>query len=103
MSQIITADKYHVLGMTEEDGKTIIHKTTDVSPVLRRAEQLRQAGATKTRDGDHLAAVIPIALLQEWAQKRGLEWQMVASNDKLLDQFLYDPDYKKCRVYEGKV
>jgi hypothetical protein len=101
--QIITADKYHNLGMVEEDGKTIIHKAVDVEPVLQRAERLRQAGATKTKMGDHLAAVIPIALLQEWAQKKGVDWRIVATNDELLDQFLYDPDYKKCRVYEGKV
>jgi hypothetical protein len=104
MSQrIITADEHHRLTLAEQDGTTIIHKATDVAPVLHRAEQLRQAGATKTRDGDHLAAVIPIALLQEWAQKRGMEWQMVAQDDHLLGQFLNDPDYKKCRVYEGRV
>lgn len=104
MRHIITADSASKLEMITEGDQTIISESTDVSAALRRNEQLRNQGATKTGMGDHYAASIPIALLQEWAQKKGLEsWHMVASDDRLLDQFLNDPDYKKCRVYEGRV
>lgn len=89
--------------ITEGD-QTIISESTDLTAAMRRNEQLRQAGATKTKMGDHFAASIPIALLQEWALKKGLPgWHAVAEDDRLLDQFLNDPDYKKCRVYEGRV
>lgn len=104
MRAIITADSTRKLEMIEEGDQTIISESTDVSAAMRRNEQLRQAGATKTKMGDHFAASIPLSLLQEWAHKKGLpSWHAVAQDDKLLDQFLNDPDYKQCRVYEGRV
>ncbi len=59
------------------------------------------AGATKTKDGDHFAASIPIDLLQAWALKRGTSWEVVAGDDKMLDRFL--SEHSHCRVYEGRI
>lgn len=102
MSQIIAADGISTLSLKQEGDQTILHKTTDVSAVFKRNERLRQAGATKTRDGDHFGASIPLALLNEWALKKGLpNWNAVAQDDRLLDQFL--AEHSKCRIYEGRI
>lgn len=104
MRQILSAESHRKLELITEGDQTIISESTDVSAALRRNEQLRNAGTTKTGMGDHYAASIPLALLNEWAHKKGLPgWQAVAQDDRLLDQFLNDPDYKKCRIYEGRV
>lgn len=104
MRRTLFAKPAKKMEMITEGDQTIISESTDVSAALRRNEQLRQAGATKTKMGDHFAASIPITLLQEYALKKGLpSWHAVAQDDRLLDQFLNDPDYKQCRVYEGKV
>lgn len=102
MKHILDATSNSQLTMqVENDGSGVIVQSTDVSAALRRNEQLRQAGATKTRDGDHFAASIPIDLLNEWAVKRGTTWEVVARENKMLDQFL--AEHSKCRIYEGRI
>lgn len=83
------------------DGSGVIVQSTDVSAALARNEALRLSGNTKTKDGDHFAASIPLDLLQAWALKRGTSWEIVAADDRMLDRFL--SEHAKCRVYEGNI
>jgi hypothetical protein len=102
MDFILDATANSRLTMHEHgDGSGVIVQSTDVSGALARNEALRRAGMTKTQDGDHYAASIPIDLLNEWAMKRGTTWEVVAREDKLLDQFL--AENTKCRIYEGRI
>ncbi len=102
MSFLLDATATSRLTMHEHgDGTGMIVQSTDVSGALARNEALRRAGATKTRDGDHYAASIPIDLLNEWAMKRGTTWEVMAGDDKMLDAFL--AEHTKCRIYEGRI
>lgn len=102
MDFILDATANSRLTMHEHgDGTGMIVQSTDVSGALARNEALRRAGMTKTQDGDHYAASIPLDLLNEWAQKRGTTWQIVAADDKMLDAFL--AEHSKCRIYEGRI
>ena len=102
MSHILEATANSRLTMHDHgDGSGVIVQSTDVSAALRRNEQLRQAGATKTRGGDHYAASIPIDLLNEWAMKRSTTWEVVAADNKMLDAFL--AEHAACRIYEGRI
>jgi hypothetical protein len=102
MSFLLDATANSRLTMHEHgDGSGVICQSTDVSGALRRNEELRRAGATKTHDGDHYVASIPLDLLNEWAMKRGTTWEIVGADDKLLDQFL--AEHRKCRIYEGRI
>ena len=102
MSFLLDANATSRLTMHEYgDGGGVIVQSTDVSAALRRNEQLRQAGATKTHDGDHFAASIPIDLLNAWAMERGTTWDVVASDNKMLDRFL--AEHTACRIYEGRI
>ena len=83
------------------DGSGVIMQSTDVSAALARNEALRNAGRTKTNDGDHFAASIPIDLLNAWAMERGTTWDVVASDNKMLDRFL--SEHSKCRIHEGRM
>lgn len=83
------------------DDSGLIVQSTDVSGALARNAALRSAGMTKTEDGDHFAASIPLDLLQAWAVQRGTSWEVVAKDDKMLDRFLAEHAY--CRVYEGNI
>lgn len=83
------------------DGSGVIVQSTDVSAAMRRNERLRSAGVTKTHDGDHFAASIPIDLLQSWAMARGTSWDVVASDNKMLDRFL--SEHSQCRIHEGRM
>jgi hypothetical protein len=102
MKHIVEASPTSELSIdTDADGSGVILQSTDVSAALRRNERLRSAGATKTKGGDHYAASIPIDLLNEWAMKRGITWEIVAADNKMLDQFL--AEHSKCRIYEGRI
>ena len=102
MSFLLDATANSRLTMHEYgDGSGMIVQSTDISGAMRRNAELRRAGTTKTKDGDHYAASIPLDLLNEWAMKRGTSWEIVAGDDKLLDQFL--AEHSKCRIYEGRI
>lgn len=102
MKHIVEASQTSELSIdTDADGSGVILQSTDVSAALRRNERLRSAGATKTKGGDHYAASIPIDLLNEWAMKRGITWEIVAADNKMLDRFL--SEHSKCRIYEGLI
>jgi hypothetical protein len=101
MSQILDVTADSVSRFHEHGDEFTISQSTDVSAALRRNEQLRSAGMTKTGDGDHFAASIPIDLLQAWAVERGTSWEVVANDNKMLDRFL--AEHTKCRVYEGRI
>lgn len=102
MKHIVEASQTSELSIdTDADGSGVILQSTDVSAALRRNERLRSTGATKTKGGDHYAASIPIDLLNEWAMKRGITWEIVAADNKMLDQFL--AEHSKCRIYEGRI
>ena len=84
------------------DGTGLIVQSTDVSAALRRNEELRRAGVTKTRDGDHYAASIPLDLLNSWGMRKyGVGWEMIAADNKKLDEFL--AEHGACRIYEGRI
>lgn len=101
--QILDATANSTLTMHENgDGSGMIVQSTDVSAALARNEQLRAAGATKTHGGDHFAASIPLDLLQSWGMRKyGVGWEIIAADDKKLDEFL--SEHAKCRVYEGNI
>jgi hypothetical protein len=103
MDFLLDANANSRLTMHEHgDGTGLIVQSTDVSAALRRNEELRRAGATKTHDGDHYAASIPLDLLNAWGlEKHGVGWEIVSADDRLLDQFL--AEHTKCRIYEGRI
>lgn len=102
MSFLLDATANSRLTMHEHgDGTGVIVQSTDVSGAMRRNEQLRQAGATKTRGGDHFAASVPIDLLNSWAMERGTTWEVALADDKMLDRFL--SEHGACRIYQGRI
>lgn len=102
MSLILDATANSRLTMTEHgDGSGLIVQSTDVSGAMRRNEELRRAGMTKTRDGDHYMASIPLDLLNGWGlRKYGVGWEMISADDKKLDEFL--AEHAACRIHQGR-
>ena len=103
MQTILDTTAHGRLTMHEHgDGSGIIVQSTDVSGALRRNERMRAAGLTKTNDGDHYAASIPLDLLNAWGmEKYGVGWDVISSDDAKLDEFL--AECSACRIYEGRI
>ncbi len=102
MSLILDATANSRLTMHQHgDGTGMIVQSTDVSAALARNEALRRAGATKTQGGDHYMASIPLDLLNSWAlRKYGVGWEIIAADDKKLDEFL--AEHTTCRIHQGR-
>lgn len=103
MRHILDATSNSQLTMQiENDGSGVIVQSTDVSGALARNERMRSAGLTKTQDGDHYAASIPLDLLNSWGmEKYGVSWDVISRDDKKLDEFL--AECTACRIYEGRI
>lgn len=102
MSLILDATANSRLTMHEHgDGTGMIVQSTDVSAALARNEALRRAGATKTHDGDHYMASIPLDVLNGWGlRKYGVGWEIIAADDKKLDEFLAEQN--AWRIHQGR-
>lgn len=101
-TQILSASSNsHTLLHQHSDGSSTVQQITDVTDAVERARNLHNAGAHQTAMGDKHVASIPIAVLAEWAQKRGKTFSDVMQDDGLLKQFLEDPDNSVFRVWKG--
>tara|TARA_R110000803_G_scaffold43869_1_gene93208 strand:- start:37 stop:321 length:285 start_codon:yes stop_codon:yes gene_type:complete len=82
------------------DGDKIIHvKQHDWSPMLDRAEALRQNGNATFGDSK-LVGVIDAALINEWLKEAGIGWDDPAKADVIKRKML-SGEFDKLRVWEG--
>lgn len=49
------------------------------------------------------AASVDGAVIMAWCNKRGVPWDQFFRDDKLVNQFLDDPDNGTFRIWKGKV
>lgn len=87
----------------EADGTIVLQKTTDVEPVLERAKELHNVGAHTTGMGDKHVASIPVEVLDMWARQRGKTFGDVMRDERLMTEFLQDPDQSAWRVWKGQI
>jgi len=88
--------KFHDLG-----DKFVIAKTQDVEAVVEDAKGRHNVGAVQTGMGDKHAMRVPLILIDAWARKRGLTYGDVMRDQKLLKQFVADPENADFRVWKG--
>ena len=90
---LLDATGHSTLHMHEHGDETTIVESTDISGALARNAALRSAGVTKTKDGDNYHASIPIPLLNSWGlRKYGVTWDVIAKDNKKLDEFIAECD-----------
>ena len=83
----------------EEDGKLIHVKQQDWTPMLDRAEELRQNGNADFGDSK-LVGVIDAALISEWLKEAGIDWDDPAMDDVVKSKML-SGEFDKLRVWKG--
>jgi hypothetical protein len=83
-----------------EDGDRIVQiKTQDWSPMLERAEALRQTGNEEFGESK-LIGVLDAALLGEWLKEAGIGWDDPARGDVIKRKML-SGEFDKLRVWQG--
>lgn len=86
--RIIQADAVSKTIFHETDDGFAIQSYQDLTAVVERCKREAIEGRiTGPEHGVH-AATVPAALLQEWAEKKGIGIREAMRNDKILDQFL---------------
>lgn len=101
MSRLLTADAGSVTRFHDEGDRFVISKQTDVEPTLEAAKARHREGLTTTGMGDKHVASIPVPVLDAWARRRGLTFGDVVREQRLMQQFLEDPDNADFRIWKG--
>ncbi len=89
--------RFHDLG----NGGFAIQTTTDVTKTVENAIARHREGFQTTGMGDKHVASIPVPVLDAWARARGKTYGDVMRDDKLMKQFLEDPDNGDFRIWKG--
>lgn len=96
--EIINRGINHVTGITQEDGKTIVFETADLTANLDRVKRLREAEINHAMYGRCLYS-LPLVAIAEFANRLGVTVDVVANDDKLLDKCA--EEYSKFKVHGG--
>lgn len=101
--QILTAEHGKVTRFHADGDKFHIQTVADVEPVLEHAKALHNEGKHHNPMGDQHLARIPIVVLNAWAIARGLTFDAVMQDVRLLEDFMRDPDNSHFRVNKAAI
>lgn len=90
---------YHYDGI---DDRLTIKREQDVEGHLDAVKALKEK--PKYVDGlGYFAGTIPAIVIEEYIKTVGITFADFMEDDKHINRILNDPDYKKFRVWEGRV
>ena len=84
-----------------EDDKLIVQQTHDWNPILKKAKDLRSAGADRLGES-RLVGLVPMKMWAEWAKKWGVSPNDSAAMKEVVARELQNSDNAHLRVWEGK-
>ena len=84
-----------------EDDKLIVQQTHDWNPILKKAKDLRGAGADRLGES-RLVGLVPMKMWAEWAKKWGVSPNDSAAMKEVVARELQNSDNAHLRVWEGK-
>jgi hypothetical protein len=91
--------KYHDNG----DG-FVIERLQDVDPILTSVKQHKEVQTGKPVDGlGYFAGRIPSVIVEKYLNEFGITFNEFISNNVHVTRILNNPDYKRFRVWEGRV
>lgn len=88
----------------EDDGKLIIEKSHDFTPVLKQMEQIRKQGiigmdGDTTGKGDaRFIGRIPLALAEQWCKEAGVKWSDAAARGDVIKRKILSGDFDAFRT-----
>lgn len=84
-----------------EDDKLIVQQTHDWNPILKKAKDLKSAGADRLGES-RLVGLVPMKMWAEWAKKWGVNPNDSAAMKEVVARELQNSDNAHLRVWEGK-
>ncbi len=89
-----------------DDGEVIHEATHDVSGIIRANKFIQNENEKYRSEVVNHVARIDVLAIKNWMEGRGITkgwWEIFFKDDKLLKEFLNDPDNKVWRTKLGKV
>ncbi|MCP3704613.1 MAG: hypothetical protein GY954_16995 [Alteromonas sp.] len=91
--------RYH-----EQDGNLVIERVQEVDPVLESVKQHKEVQTGKPVDGlGYFAGRIPGVIVEKYMNEFGVSYNEFICNDVHIQRILNDPEYKRFRVWEGRI
>jgi len=87
----------------ESEDKLHIQRVQDVQRILEANKRAYNDAGSFKSEVFNKKAEIPLVVLLQWLQGKGISYQEFMNSDKLLRQFLNDPDHKFCLTRPGKI
>ena len=84
------------------DGRIGLQTVADVEKIVDFAHNLAASGQTRAANGDRHVAEIPVVVVAAWAQKRGVTFDAVMQDVRLLRECVNDPENSAFRVHGGR-
>lgn len=87
----------------EEDGKLIIKKSHDFTPVLERMKQIRRDGVIamdggkSTSEETRFIGSIPLVLMEQWCKEEGVKWDDVHARGEVVKRKILSGDFDAFR------
>lgn len=87
----------------ESEDKLHIERVQDVQPILEANKRAYNDAGSFKSEIFNKKAEIPLVILLQWCQARGITYHEFMADENLLKTFLNDPDNKFCLTRPGKV
>lgn len=87
----------------EEDGKLIIKKSHDFTPVMKQMEEIRRNGvigmhgAQTTASDTRFIGRIPLALIEQWCKEEGVKWDDTEARGEVVKRKILSGDFDAFR------
>lgn len=109
MTELLTVDRPSD-DMVEEwhydhaNNTVTIVRRQEVDPIIEKVAQIQSAGGHQVDGLGNFVGEIPITVIQDWAQRRGIPWEAMAYGNAYNDELIaLIKEYTKLSPSGGKV
>lgn len=99
MSDIVTRHHYDQL-----EDRDIVERVQDCEPIVKEVKQIKEVTDGRSNNGiGYFAGRIPGVIVEQYCNENKVSFRDFCIDDTHIKRILNNPDYKKFRVFEGKV
>lgn len=86
------------------ENKDIIYREQDCEPIIKEVEDIKlfTDGRGKTSLG-YWVGRIPGIISEQYMKEAGITWNEYISNPEHVERIINNPDYKKFKIFQGKI
>ncbi len=82
-----------------------VHRQQDVDPILQSVREHKDRGADRkaSESMGYFVGTIPAVIVEEYCKQEGITYHEFCEDSSHVRRILSDPDYKKFRIWEGRL